>query len=69
MRYIQIQQDGIIESHITGAVSDYATLCGLDGDDPTIAQVTVGSSDRVNCQQCINIWLVAHTVPRRDLDE
>ncbi|GAH31341.1 unnamed protein product [marine sediment metagenome] len=65
--YLIIVDDGVEESHIPSAASNYVTLCSMDGDDGN--QQTVGYSSKVTCKDCIEMWMVTHTVPRRDLDE
>jgi len=48
--------DGVIDTHLPHHNSNYATLCGLDGDDPTLAQPA--SSSRVTCHDCRAMWEV-----------
>ena len=66
-KYLIIVDDNVEESHIPSAASNYVTLCSMDGDDD--GQRTIGYSSKVTCKDCIEMWLVAHTVPRRDLVE
>lgn len=50
---------------------DYATLCGLDGDDPGADQRTVpvprGGRARIDCDHCCGIIKKAWTYTARDL--
>ena len=68
VRLVAVECDGQVEVHLPGAVgADYATLCGLDGDDDgagqTPAEVPRGA--RVTCHSCIHIWRAARAVPAR----
>ncbi len=39
------------------AGSDYATLCGMDKDDPDIGQVEMPVTRKtINCHQCYQCW-------------
>lgn len=68
--YVAVAQDGVINVHAsgTGIGSDYATLCGMDGDDPSIGQrpaaLQVGA--KIDCQQCIDIIRAAKKYRERD---
>jgi hypothetical protein len=49
----------IITWHMAGAVTDHATLCGIDGDDPVCGQYGVvygGIYQKIDCVQCKTIW-------------
>lgn len=58
---------GVREVHIEG-IASYATLCGLDGDDPTCEQAmsTVLDDEPVDCQACLGIWQACQPFSRRD---
>lgn len=48
-----------ISWHISGAISDYATICGIDGDDPNGGQcgtVSGTTYQKIDCRQCKDIW-------------
>lgn len=48
-----------IEWHAHGVTSDYHTLCGMDGDDPSIGHlglISPESSQKITCQDCKTIW-------------
>jgi hypothetical protein len=68
-RYIAIEVDGIRHCH---AASDgnYATLCGLDGDDPP-EQVTVPLmiGERINCPQCRDLIFAAKQFRPKDFEK
>lgn len=60
-KYVAIEAMGQREIHAMGCISDYATLCGLDGNDPhqDVQQATVAlqaSGDRITCPDCRAIW-------------
>jgi hypothetical protein len=45
--------------HMMGTWNDYATLCGIDGDDPICNQfgVTFGkSTQKIDCPACLATW-------------
>jgi hypothetical protein len=66
-KYILIEAYDEPDSHIGGVDGTYATLCGMDGDDPSCGQFTTGSSNKVTCPHCINIWQMCRSIPARDL--
>jgi len=53
--------EGEVRIHLPDASGCYATLCGLDGNDPAVGQrlVDLPNGAKVNCQQCKAIWAVA----------
>lgn len=54
-RFVSIECDGVIETHAAPAVGEYATFCGLDGDDEGAGQRFNGAAPRgkVTCPDCI----------------
>ncbi len=60
---IALEIDGLREIHAAASNNgNYATLCGLDGDDPGIGQQSGGTArpgEKINCHQCIGVWLAA----------
>ena len=60
MKLVAIVCDGELKIHIPGCINDYATICGLDGDDPTpgVQQSTVAvpRGAKVDCEHCAMIW-------------
>lgn len=58
---------GVRQVHI-GGNGIYATLCGLDGDDPTCEQAmaTVQDDEKIDCSVCLDIWQVCRGYTRRD---
>lgn len=58
---IEDSEDGKTTWHVVGVGGgDYATLCGMDGNDSVVGQYgTVGSSrgQKVDCCECKEIWL------------
>lgn len=57
----------IIENHIFGGNADYATMCGLDGDDVSdfCYQRTIATpiGAMVDCPECIKLWRRARQIP------
>lgn len=55
---VTIDDSGSINTHIASTFGEYATLCGMDGADPSIGQVTIPTPDgaRIDCLQCFSIW-------------
>lgn len=62
-RLVTIDCDGEIEVHLPPAMGDYATLCGMDGDDPAIGLLTkeTPSGSKVGCDTCKAIWKLARS--------
>lgn len=63
---IIIEERGKCQIHATSYNQNYATLCGLDGDDddPAVAQITIGiapTGSKINCRECIDIIIHAST--------
>lgn len=56
-RFVQVESDGAIETHANTALGEYATLCGLDGDDEAAGQRLIGDGPKgkINCRDCIAI--------------
>lgn len=67
-KLIQIDCEGRREVHAASANGDYATLCGLDGNDPAIGQTGTSfvSNAQINCPQCRAIWETARLYRPRD---
>ena len=71
-KVVGVEIDGVTEWHIPGCgVSDYCTLCGIDGNDPKIGQTGVvrpPPGTKINCPQCTAIWsgLTQLRLSRRD---
>ena len=65
---ITIIVDGDPLTHIAGGLLDFATFCGLDGNDPAIGQLTVQTpvGAKVNCPDCKRLWEMAK--PWRESD-
>jgi hypothetical protein len=68
--YVAIEQDGKINVHAEGIVSNYATLCGMDGDDSKVGQraapLDIGA--RIDCPHCIALIREAKTYREKDFD-
>lgn len=63
---VGMQIDGKVEVHLPGAVSDYATLCGLDDQEKERQRVILPRNAYVNCDQCRAIWETARQYKRTD---
>ena len=59
---IGIRVDGIVSVHLPDTTGNYATMCGLDGDDPNEQTrqegVTISDSAKIDCVRCTAIWEV-----------
>lgn len=68
-RFVQVESEGAIETHADTAVGEYATLCGLDGDDEGAGQRLIGDgpTGKINCPDCIAIIRASKLYHERDL--
>ena len=59
--------DGVREVHMIGD-GTYATLCGVDGDDPNAGQFmsTVNDHEKINCAACVRLWTACRAFSRGD---
>lgn len=51
--------NGVPTWHAAGVVNDYATLCGMDSDDPAIGHqglVAPTRGQKIECRICKSIW-------------
>lgn len=64
MGMIAIEIDGVIDVHIAGGVSDYATACGLalDGDRDSGTEVPTRRGTKITCAACRALWDVCQHV-------
>lgn len=69
MRFVLIESDGVTETHASPALGEYATLCGLDGDDESAGQRPIGErrSGKIDCADCLAMIRLAKTYKARDL--
>ncbi|MFN9474660.1 hypothetical protein [Acidovorax sp.] len=71
---IGIMIDGEATWHAPSAgLTDYATLCNIDPDDPSIGytgHIQPPRGQRITCQHCKTIWtnVVAMRLRARDFD-
>lgn len=60
-KVVGVVVDGATEWHIPGCGGpDYATLCGLDGNDPGVGQTGVVQAltgAKIDCDECKRIWM------------
>lgn len=54
-RVVAFMVDGAISTHADSAgLFNYATLCGLDGEENAVVPVMPGAV--IDCPQCIALW-------------
>ena len=68
---VAIIDDEVRQVHAIGTNSVYATLCGLDGNDPddSVRQSNggpVGAGEKITCPDCYAIWEHARSYQKRD---
>lgn len=65
---IAIRQYDKIEVHITASYGSYATICGMDGDDPGCGQypAEVPKNGKVSCLDCYRTWQMSKSFKRSD---
>jgi len=67
---ISIKCAGTIKTHIIDSTDNYATLCGMDGDDPhpgVDQRIMPATGVQVDCPQCVGIWKMAHKIHREQI--
>jgi hypothetical protein len=66
---VAIVCDGDRQIHMAGD-GNYATACGLDGNDPTAGQsmsaTTNLSTDKIDCPHCLRLWELCRQYGKRD---
>ena len=59
-KYVAIEIDGELTIHAHDTTGNYATLCGVDGDDDhcAVGQKTVSlpRGRKINCKQCKGLF-------------
>lgn len=70
MGYVAIETEGKVNVHADGVVSNYATLCGLDGEDSKVEQrrVPLDIGARIDCPHCIGLIRTAKIYREKDFD-
>ena len=55
---VAVDVDGVVDTHIKHFSGEYATLCGLDGDDThkSVNQRPAMAGDKVTCYTCHAIY-------------
>lgn len=55
--YSAIEIDGVIEIHATDVTGNYASLCGLDGNDSAVGQMVAVLPNKpvITCKSCLAI--------------
>jgi hypothetical protein len=72
-KIIGVESDGVIEWHAPGVAGpDYATLCGLDGNDDAVGQRPVDikppRGTKIDCHECKRIWAGVRDLKLRESD-
>ena len=71
-RFVAVLIDGELTIHLPDVSGNYATLCGIDGDDPdyTVNQIPacVPRGAKVNCRFCGKIFELAKLYSEDDFD-
>ena len=71
-RYVAIVTGGEMSIHFPHTTGNYATLCGVDGDDlhSSVDQKTVGvpAGRRVNCVDCVGIFDTIKSFREKDIE-
>ena len=67
-KFVAISQDGIVQVQGVPESGNYATLCGMDGDDSVVGQsaAVLPPKPRIDCPQCFGVWSDAKRFGRRD---
>jgi hypothetical protein len=67
-RFVAVKSDDVTEIHLPPVNGNYATLCGLDGNDAEVGQfpVPVPVGAKVTCQECHALWLLVSTYKPSD---
>lgn len=67
-RLVALVVDGKLEVHASGDVGagDYASLCGLDGDDHDQKRADLPPGARIDCEQCRSMWQAWRTFSAGD---
>lgn len=62
--------DRQVITHISGGISDYATLCGIaeDGDEDSAVEVTP-TRKRITCEHCHQLWATAREFTGKDFSK
>jgi len=62
-KFVTIVIDGEVSTHMPHTTGDYATMCGLDGDDEHIhvnqKWINTPPNAKINCKDCFLIWKMA----------
>jgi hypothetical protein len=66
--YVAVKVDGVVSIHAPDVTGNYATLCGIDGDDPGCGQfpAKVPKWAKIDCKTCQMIIRLARTYTEKD---
>ena len=69
-RFVAISSDGVIEVHAGDDTGNYATLCGVDGDDPhpDVMQFAADlpKKPKITCEACWRLFRECQNYKRSD---
>lgn len=68
-KFVAVRSDGVVAVHAADCAGNYATLCGMDGDDSGADQepAELPKRPKVNCATCIQIIEHARSYRKSDL--
>jgi len=68
MKIVAVKIEGVITTHLPSENGNYTTLCGLDGDDPSIGQELHKLKGKawVDCAHCTSIFRVCSRFSPKD---
>jgi hypothetical protein len=66
-RFVAVVVDGDYAVHATDVTGNYASLCGLDGDDGVQLTVELPKMPKVTCLRCLAIVAWSKTYKRSEL--
>lgn len=65
-RFVAVNVEGTTETHLPHPLGEYATLCGLDGDDPGSRQSPAKPASKVTCDDCKAIFELCRKYQQSD---
>jgi hypothetical protein len=58
-------EESSAQTHMPGFTSDYATFCGIDGNDPQTGQMGIKAAPKgtkLTCPTCVKAWNICREV-------
>lgn len=68
---VSVQDGSEVFTHMPDSSGRYATLCGMDGDDPdpSVQQLVIPSTRRkITCVACYSLWREAQLYTKSDFE-